>query len=188
MKQQSPCSTTPALRDGYGTTTPDPFAVAQADAAYARLRIVGLPVKLRPLVESAMVVCLPTPGIPAQPGVDPLTTEWCTRWRRSDTVPRAVDCDQALSGARKEFLRLSRILDGLGSAHGFDVELKVSDLRSTEDGWWPSRTPRGSVRAATGGMLLDERHDVGDRVEAVHVGVDDPDAECVLQTHSYLDE
>ncbi|MBI9000957.1 hypothetical protein M0E87_03720 [Corynebacterium sp. CCM 9185] len=134
MTQQSSCSTTPALRDGYGTTTPNPFAAAQADVVYARLHIIGLPVTLRPVVESAMAVCLPTPGIAVPPGVDPLTAEWCTRWHRSDTVPRAVDCDQLLSGARKELLRLSRLLDGLGSAHEFDVELTVSDIQSTEDG------------------------------------------------------
>lgn len=98
-----------------------------ADTAYARLSVTGLPVALRPVVESAMAVCLATPGAPVPPGTDPLTADWCTNWRRSTAVPRAVDCDQPLSGARREFLRLSRLLEGLGETHGFEVELTVFD-------------------------------------------------------------
>ena len=82
-----------------------------------------------------MAVCLPTPGLRTPPGTDPLTADWCTGWSRSYSVPRGVDCNQPLSGARNELLRLARLLDGLGDAHGFDVELTVFDGNPSDDRW-----------------------------------------------------
>ncbi|MCK7641884.1 hypothetical protein M0E78_02950 [Corynebacterium sp. P6145] len=135
MTQRSTCSTAPALRDGSGAGQPDRAAGARTNTTHARLTITGLPVTLRPVVETAMAVCLPTPGLQAPPGTDPLTADWCTGWSRSCAVPRGVDCNQPLSGARNELLRLARLLDGLGDTHGFDVELTVFDGTPADDRW-----------------------------------------------------
>ena len=52
------------------------------DVQTAVLRVSGMPTRLRPAIERAMVQCISTPSEYVVPGDDPLTAQWCTRWYR----------------------------------------------------------------------------------------------------------
>ncbi|MFH0412799.1 hypothetical protein ACG98H_12235 [Corynebacterium sp. L4756] len=128
------------------------FAYSQASASYAAepavgtavLRVSGMPARLRPAVERAMVQCIHTTSEYVVPGDDPLTAQWCTRWYRDNGMrddlaslaafpgvelpePRAekcVGCRQVITGTASEFRALNSVLTTLAEEFGFDASVQ----------------------------------------------------------------
>lgn len=91
----------------------------------AVLTISGMPRALRPRIESAMVLCMPSDSALEIPGADPLTADWFTPWRRSTGAGPGIHvaCRQVLTGSDEEFARLRTVVDNLARRHGFHAEL-----------------------------------------------------------------
>ncbi|RSZ61372.1 hypothetical protein EAH68_13370 [Corynebacterium hylobatis] len=95
----------------------------------AVLNITGMPSALRPRIETAMVLCIPSESELCAYDSDPLTAEWFTAWHRcveAEDGPR-IACRQTITGTEDELCRLRTIIDNLARNHGFHAELTVGD-------------------------------------------------------------
>ena len=116
------------------------------DVQTAVLRVSGMPTRLRPAIERAMVQCISTPSEYVVPGDDPLTAQWCTRWYR-DTgfdddlatlaafpgvelpAPRAekcVGCRQVITGTAHELRALNSVVATLAQEFGFSARVDAA--------------------------------------------------------------
>ena len=110
------------------------------------LEISGMPRSLRPAIERAMARCIRSESEFIVPGDDPLTAQWCTRWRRdplwdvvsmnadntittdADNVVKGetanagctgIGCQQVLTGTPSELEALGRAVEMLAGEYGF---------------------------------------------------------------------
>lgn len=95
--------------------------IGQRATQTAVLTIRNLPRQLRPTIESAMVVCIPSPSELDFSGQDPLTADWCTSWRRSPDNRRTVECREMITGTDRELGYLRAVLSGLAEEHDFEA-------------------------------------------------------------------
>lgn len=98
-------------------------------ARTAVLSITGMPRALRPRVETAMVLCIPSDSELSYAGADPLTAEWFTAWQRCEDAadgPR-IACRQMITGTDEELRRLRTVVENLARNHGFTAELTLGD-------------------------------------------------------------
>lgn len=116
------------------------------DVQTAVLRVSGMPTRLRPAIERAMVQCISTQSEYVVPGDDPLTAQWCTRWYR-DTgfdddlatlaafpgvelpAPRAekcVGCRQVITGTAHELRALNSVVATLAEEFGFSARVDAA--------------------------------------------------------------
>ncbi|WP_244892900.1 hypothetical protein [Corynebacterium stationis] len=116
------------------------------DVQTAVLRVSGMPTRLRPAIERAMVQCISTQPEYVVPGDDPLTAQWCTRWYR-DTgfdddlatlaafpgvelpAPRAekcVGCRQVITGTAHELRALNSVVATLAEEFGFSARVDAA--------------------------------------------------------------
>ena len=116
------------------------------DVQTAVLRVGGMPTRLRPAIERAMVQCISTQSEYVVPGDDPLTAQWCTRWYR-DTgfdddlatlaafpgvelpAPRAekcVGCRQVITGTAHELRALNSVVATLAEEFGFSARVDAA--------------------------------------------------------------
>ncbi|QGU05120.1 hypothetical protein [Corynebacterium comes] len=98
-------------------------------ARTAVLCITGMPCALRPRIETAMVVCIPSDSELSYADADPLTAEWFTAWRRCEDAgngPR-IACRQMITGTNEELCRLRTIVENMARNHGFTAELTLGD-------------------------------------------------------------
>ena len=113
------------------------------DVQTAVLRVSGMPTRLRPAIERAMVQCISTPSEYVVPGDDPLTAQWCTRWYRDTGFdddlatlaafpgvelpqPRAekcVGCRQVITGTAHELRALNSVVATLAEEFGFSARV-----------------------------------------------------------------
>ncbi len=98
----------------------------------AVLTVTGLPRQLRPKVESAMVVCIPSTSELTVPASRILTAEWFTGWHRDRTTGPEngevlVGCRQLLTGTTTELDRLRRVVEGLAREYRFSAEVRIVD-------------------------------------------------------------
>ena len=113
------------------------------DVQTAVLRVSGMPTRLRPAIERAMVQCISTQSEYVVPGVDPLTAQWCTRWYRDTGFdddlatlaafpgvelpqPRAekcVGCRQVITGTAHELRALNSVVATLAEEFGFSARV-----------------------------------------------------------------
>ena len=104
---------------------------ACGEVCTAVLEISGMPRSLRPAIERAMARCIRSESEFIVPGDDPLTAQWCTRWRRdplwdvvSMNVPDNADglgigCQQVITGTPSELDALGRAVEMLAGEYGF---------------------------------------------------------------------
>lgn len=121
-----------------GATAPAPSASpadtwpnrACGEVCTAVLQISGMPRSLRPAIERAMARCIRSESEFIVPGDDPLTAQWCTRWRRDpvwDVVGikddnagcTGIGCQQVLTGTPSELEALGRAVEMLAGEYGF---------------------------------------------------------------------
>lgn len=112
--------------------------MAAAATATTVLRISGMPVRLRPVVEDLMARVIESESEFVVPGDDPLTAQWCTRWHkdypgdnivaladgRATGTPCGVGCRQVLTGTREELTDFAAELSQLAGAYGFSAQLE----------------------------------------------------------------
>ncbi|WP_233189765.1 hypothetical protein [Corynebacterium sp. J010B-136] len=116
------------------------------DVQTAVLRVSGMPTRLRPAIERAMVQCISTPSEYVVPGDDPLTAQWCTRWYRDTGFdddlatlaafpgvelpqPRAekcVGCRQVITGTAHELRALNSVVATLAEEFGFSARVDAA--------------------------------------------------------------
>ena len=116
------------------------------DVQTAVLRVSGMPTRLRPAIERAMVQCISTPSEYVVPGDDPLTAQWCTRWYRDTGFdddlatlaafpgvelpqPRAekcVGCRQVITGTAHELRALNSVVATLAQEFGFSARVDAA--------------------------------------------------------------
>ena len=116
------------------------------DVQTAVLRVSGMPTRLRPAIERAMVQCISTPSEYVVPGDDPLTAQWCTRWYRDTGFdddlatlaafpgvelpqPRAekcVGCRQVITGTVHELRALNSVVATLAEEFGFSARVDAA--------------------------------------------------------------
>ena len=103
---------------------------ACGEVCTAVLQISGMPRSLRPAIERAMARCIRSESEFIVPGDDPLTAQWCTRWRRDplwDVVGIKADnagctgigCQQVLTGTPSASNSLGRAVEMLAGEYGF---------------------------------------------------------------------
>lgn len=104
---------------------------ACGEVGTAVLQISGMPRGLRPAIERAMARCIRSESEFIVPGDDPLTAQWCTRWRRdADWDPVSgmtlgggpsvgIGCRQVLTGTPSELEALGRAVEMLAGEYGF---------------------------------------------------------------------
>ena len=119
---------------------------ACGEVCTAVLEISGMPRSLRPAIERAMARCIRSESEFIVPGDDPLTAQWCTRWRRdplwdvvgvkADNVAKGetdnaanreaanagctgIGCQQVLTGTPSELEALGRAVEMLAGEYGF---------------------------------------------------------------------
>ncbi|NWO16793.1 MAG: hypothetical protein HLX46_08160 [Corynebacterium sp.] len=112
----------------------------------AVLRVSGMPKRLRPAIERAMVQCISTSSEYVVPGDDPLTAQWCTRWYRDTGFdddlatlaafpgvelpqPRAekcVGCRQVITGTAHELRALNSVVATLAEEFGFSARVDAA--------------------------------------------------------------
>ncbi|HIX79943.1 MAG TPA: hypothetical protein H9978_08455 [Candidatus Corynebacterium faecipullorum] len=111
---------------------------ACGEVCTAVLEISGMPRSLRPAIERAMARCIRSESEFIVPGDDPLTAQWCTRWRRdplwdvvgikADNVDKGeadnagcagIGCQQVLTGTPSELEALGRAVEMLAEEYGF---------------------------------------------------------------------
>lgn len=100
-------------------------SAAPAEAKTAVLTIRNLPRRLRSDVESAMVVCIPTPSELEVADADPMTASWCTTWRRTPGSTRQIDCQEMITGTQRELGHLHDMLGSMAEEHDFDASLRL---------------------------------------------------------------
>lgn len=116
------------------------------DVQTAVLRVSGMPTRLRPAIEHAMVQCISTQSEYVVPGDDPLTAQWCTRWYRDTGFdddlatlaafpgvelpqPRAekcVGCRQVITGTAHELRALNSVVATLAEEFGFSARVDAA--------------------------------------------------------------
>ena len=116
------------------------------DVQTAVLRVSGMPTRLRPAIERAMVQCISTPSEYVVPGDDPLIAQWCTRWYRDTGFdddlaslaafpgvelpqPRAekcVGCRQVITGTAHELRALNSVVATLAEEFGFSARVDAA--------------------------------------------------------------
>lgn len=116
------------------------------DVQTAVLRVSGMPTRLRPAIERAMVQCISTQSEYVVPGDDPLTAQWCTRWYRDTGFdddlatlaafpgvelpqPRAekcVGCRQVITGTAHELHALNSVVATLAEEFGFSARVDAA--------------------------------------------------------------
>ena len=116
------------------------------DVQTAVLRVSGMPTRLRPAIERAMVQCISTQSEYVVPGDDPLTAQWCTRWYRDTGFdddlatlaafpgvelpqPRAekcVGCRQVITGTAHELRALNSVVATLAEEFGFSARVDAA--------------------------------------------------------------
>ena len=116
------------------------------DVQTAVLRVSGMPTRLRPAIERAMVQCISTQSEYVAPGDDPLTAQWCTRWYRDTGFdddlatlaafpgvelpqPRAekcVGCRQVITGTAHELRALNSVVATLAEEFGFSARVDAA--------------------------------------------------------------
>ena len=116
------------------------------DVQTAVLRVSGMPTRLRPAIERAMVQCISTQSEYVVPGDDPLTAQWCTRWYRDTGFdddlatlaafpgvelpqPRAekcVGCRQVITGTSHELRALNSVVATLAEEFGFSARVDAA--------------------------------------------------------------
>ena len=116
------------------------------DVQTAVLRVSGMPTRLRPAIERAMVQCISTPSEYVVPGDDPLTAQWCTRWYRDTGFdddlatlaafpgvelpqPRAekcVGCRQVITGTAHELRAHNSVVATLAEEFGFSARVDAA--------------------------------------------------------------
>lgn len=109
------------------TSVADSFEGVAKPAQTAVLSISGMPRELRPRIESAMVICVPSPSELVTLGSDPLTAHWFTAWRRDPFELGLVECREVITGTPREFMNLRAVLENMADEHRFDVELRIVD-------------------------------------------------------------
>ncbi|OFN34216.1 hypothetical protein FQN05_00145 [Corynebacterium aurimucosum] len=112
---------------------------ACGEVCTAVLQISGMPRSLRPAIERAMARCIRSESEFIVPGDDPLTAQWCTRWRRDplwdvvgikadnaanaakgvDNTGVGIGCQQVLTGTPSELEALGRAVEMLAGEYGF---------------------------------------------------------------------
>ncbi|OFP30962.1 hypothetical protein [Corynebacterium sp. HMSC068G04] len=112
---------------------------ACGEVCTAVLQISGMPRSLRPAIERAMARCIRSESEFIVPGDDPLTAQWCTRWRRDplwdvvginddnaanaakgvDNTGAGIGCQQVLTGTPSELEALGRAVEMLAGEYGF---------------------------------------------------------------------
>lgn len=102
---------------------------ACGEVCTAVLQISGMPRSLRPAIERAMARCIRSESEFIVPGDDPLTAQWCTRWRRdplwdvvgikADNTGAGIGCQQVLTGTPSELEALGRAVEMLAGEYGF---------------------------------------------------------------------
>ena len=119
---------------------------ACGEVCTAVLEISGMPRSLRPAIERAMARCIRSESEFIVPGDDPLTAQWCTRWRRDplwdvgsmnadNTITTdaanvvkgetanagctGIGCQQVLTGTPSELEALGRAVEMLAGEYGF---------------------------------------------------------------------
>src|SRR5690625_906789 len=116
------------------------------DVQTAVLRVSGMPTRLRPAIERAMVQCISTPSEYVVPGDDPLTAQWCTRWYR-DTgfdddlatlaefpgvelpgrrAEKCVGCRQGITGTAHELRARNSVVAALAEEFGFSARVDAA--------------------------------------------------------------
>lgn len=116
------------------------------DVQTAVLRVSGMPTRLRPAIERAMVQCISTQSEYVVPGDDPLTAQWCTRWYR-DTgfdddlatlaafpgvelpqprTEKCVGCRQVITGTAHELRALNSVVATLAEEFGFSARVDAA--------------------------------------------------------------
>ena len=102
---------------------------ASTVARTAMLTITGMPRALRPRIETAMVICIPSESELRVPGADPLTADWFTSWHRSHSNGPGpyIDCRQILTGTECELARLRDMVTNLARDYDFTAELSLAD-------------------------------------------------------------
>ncbi len=93
----------------------------------AVLEISGMPKELRQAVESAMVVCIPSPSELSGSNRDPLTARWFTAWRRDPFELGLTECREVITGTPRELDKLRGVLESLADEYRFEVELRIVD-------------------------------------------------------------
>ena len=116
------------------------------DVQTAVLRVSGMPTRLRPAIERAMVQCISSSSEYVVPGDDPLTAQWCTRWYRDTGFdddlatlaafpgvelpqPRAekcVGCRQVITGTAHELRALNSVVATLAEEFGFSARVDAA--------------------------------------------------------------
>lgn len=116
------------------------------DVQTAVLRVSGMPTRLRPAIERAMVQCISTQSEYVVLGDDPLTAQWCTRWYRDTGFdddlatlaafpgvelpqPRAekcVGCRQVITGTAHELRALNSVVATLAEEFGFSARVDAA--------------------------------------------------------------
>ena len=116
------------------------------DVQTAVLRVSGMPTRLRPAIERAMVQCISTQSEYVVPGDDPLTAQWCTRWYRDTGFdddlatlaafpgvelpqPRAEKCvgfRQVITGTSHELRALNSVVATLAEEFGFSARVDAA--------------------------------------------------------------
>ena len=109
---------------------------ACGEVCTAVLEISGMPRSLRPAIERAMARCIRSESEFIVPGDDPLTAQWCTRWRRDSVWDpmsgralgsaaaanagcTGIGCQQVLTGTPSELEALGRAVEMLAGEYGF---------------------------------------------------------------------
>ncbi|MGD7002841.1 hypothetical protein [Corynebacterium halotolerans] len=98
-------------------------ATEQAQTAVLTIR--NLPRRLRSNVESAMVVCIPSPSELFMTDADPLTANWCTSWYRSSFSSGQIDCRETITGTERELGHLRDMLGSMAREHDFDASVRI---------------------------------------------------------------
>ncbi|ALC06425.1 hypothetical protein CDES_10220 [Corynebacterium deserti GIMN1.010] len=109
------------------TSVADSFEDVARPAHTAVLEISAMPSELRQTVESAMVVCIPSPSELSGSNKDPLTAHWFTAWRRDPFELGLTECREVITGTQQELNKLRDMLENLADEHMFEVELRIVD-------------------------------------------------------------
>lgn len=116
------------------------------DVQTAVLRVSGMPTRLRPAIERAMVQCISTQSEYVVPGDDPLTAQWCTRWYRDTgfdddlatlaafpgvelpqpSAEKCVGCRQVITGTAHELRALNSVVATLAEEFGFSARVDAA--------------------------------------------------------------
>ena len=140
-----------AQTSGVSSSVPDTLIAEgkrdqSVDVQTAVLRVSGMPTRLRPAIERAMVQCISTQSEYVVPGDDPLTAQWCTRWYRDTGFdddlatlaafpgvelpqPRAekcVGCRQVITGTAHELRALNSVVATLAEEFGFSARVDAA--------------------------------------------------------------